>query len=65
VIDECHHLSAVSFEVVARRNNARCILGLSATVTRKALVRPTQILQLNQQDSFRGERHFARRAASR
>lgn len=35
VVDECHHLSAFSFEQVARRAKAKYILGLSATVTRK------------------------------
>lgn len=35
IVDECHHLSAVSFELVARRLKARFVLGLSATVTRK------------------------------
>lgn len=35
IVDECHHLSAVSFELVARRTKARYILGLSATVARK------------------------------
>jgi superfamily II DNA or RNA helicase len=35
IIDECHHLSAFSFEMVARRAKARYVLGLSATVTRK------------------------------
>ena len=35
VVDECHHLSAVSFEAVACRAKARFVLGLSATVTRK------------------------------
>ena len=35
IVDECHHLSAVSFELVARRSKARYILGLSATVARK------------------------------
>jgi superfamily II DNA or RNA helicase len=35
IIDECYHLSAVSFEQVARRIKARYVLGLSATVTRK------------------------------
>src|SRR5450432_2013068 len=35
VVDECHQLSAVSFELVARRAKARYALGLSATVTRK------------------------------
>ncbi len=35
IIDECHHLSAQSFELVARRAKARFVLGLSATVARK------------------------------
>jgi superfamily II DNA or RNA helicase len=35
VVDECHHLSAVSFEAVARAVRAKYVLGLSATVTRK------------------------------
>ncbi|MCY4611109.1 MAG: DEAD/DEAH box helicase family protein [Gammaproteobacteria bacterium] len=35
IVDECHHLAAVSFEAVARRCRARYVLGLSATVTRK------------------------------
>ena len=35
IVDECHHLSAVSFELVARRAKARFVLGLSATVARK------------------------------
>ena len=29
IVDECHHLSAVSFEAVARRCKARYVLGLS------------------------------------
>jgi superfamily II DNA or RNA helicase/very-short-patch-repair endonuclease len=35
IVDECHHLSAHSFEQVARRAKARFVAGLSATVTRK------------------------------
>jgi superfamily II DNA or RNA helicase len=35
VVDECHHLSARSFELVARRAKARFVVGLSATITRK------------------------------
>jgi hypothetical protein len=35
IVDECHHLSARSFELVARRAKARFVTGLSATVTRK------------------------------
>jgi len=35
VVDECHHLSAVGFEAIARGAKAQYVLGLSATVTRK------------------------------
>lgn len=35
VVDECHHLSAPSFEQIARRAKARYVTGLSATLTRK------------------------------
>ena len=35
VVDECHHLSAVSFEAIAAAAKAKYVLGLSATVTRK------------------------------
>ncbi|MHB8898036.1 MAG: TOTE conflict system archaeo-eukaryotic primase domain-containing protein [Thermoguttaceae bacterium] len=34
VVDECHHLSAQSFELVARSAKAKYVTGLSATVTR-------------------------------
>jgi len=35
IVDECHHLSAHSFELVARQAKARFVVGLSATVARK------------------------------
>lgn len=35
VFDECHHLSAVGFEAIAREAKAKYVVGLSATVTRK------------------------------
>jgi len=35
VIDECHHISARSFEIVARQSKAKYVTGLSATVIRK------------------------------
>ena len=35
IVDECHHLSAFSFELVARQCKARYFLGLSATLSRK------------------------------
>jgi superfamily II DNA or RNA helicase len=35
VVDECHHISARSFEIVARRCKAKYVTGLSATVVRK------------------------------
>ena len=35
LVDECHHLPAASFELVARRAKARYVTGLSASITRK------------------------------
>ncbi|MGB9070347.1 MAG: DEAD/DEAH box helicase family protein [Candidatus Acidiferrales bacterium] len=35
IVDECHHLSAVTFERVLREVKAKYILGLTATPTRK------------------------------
>lgn len=35
VVDECHHLSAFTFESVIRQCKCRYVLGLSATLTRK------------------------------
>jgi superfamily II DNA or RNA helicase/very-short-patch-repair endonuclease len=35
IIDECHHIPAHSFELVARRAKAKFVVGLSATVGRK------------------------------
>ena len=35
IVDECHHISARSFEIVARQCKAKYVTGLSATVTRK------------------------------
>ena len=45
VIDECHHLSAVSFEKVARRAKSKYVLGLSATVTRQDGHHPIVFMQ--------------------
>ena len=46
VVDECHHLSAASFELVARRAKARYVLGLSATVARKDGHHPIIFMQV-------------------
>ena len=35
IVDECHHLPAVSFEMIARAAKARYVTGLSATAIRK------------------------------
>lgn len=45
IVDECHHLSARSFEQVARRSKARFVLGLSATVARKDGHQPIIFMQ--------------------
>ena len=48
VVDECHHLSARSFELVARRAKARFVTGLSATVARKDGHHPIIFMQCGQ-----------------
>ncbi len=45
IVDECHHLSARSFEKVARRAKVTYVLGLSATVTRKDGHHPIVFMQ--------------------
>ena len=45
VVDECHHISAVSFEQVARQSKARYVTGLSATVVRKDGHHPIVFMQ--------------------
>ena len=35
IVDECHHLSAVTFERILREVKAKYVLGLTATPTRK------------------------------
>ncbi len=45
IVDECHHLSAPSFEKVARRSKVKYVLGLSATVTRKDGHHPIVFMQ--------------------
>lgn len=45
VVDECHHLSAPSFERLARRVRARFVIGLSATLTRKDGHHPVIFMQ--------------------
>jgi superfamily II DNA or RNA helicase len=45
IIDECHHISAVSFEQVVRQSKAKYLTGLSATVTRKDGHQPIIFMQ--------------------
>ena len=45
IVDECHHVSAVSFEAVVRRAKAQYVLGLSATVTRQDGHHPIVFMQ--------------------
>ncbi|MEX0794666.1 MAG: DEAD/DEAH box helicase family protein [Pirellulaceae bacterium] len=45
VVDECHHLSAASFERVVRQAKAKFVTGLSATVTRKDGHHPIVFMQ--------------------
>ena len=45
IVDECHHISAVSFEQVVRQCTARYMTGLSATVIRKDGHQPIIFMQ--------------------
>jgi superfamily II DNA or RNA helicase/very-short-patch-repair endonuclease len=45
IVDECHHLSASSFEEVARHATSKFVTGLSATVTRKDGHHPIVMMQ--------------------
>lgn len=45
IVDECHHLSAISFEQVIRACKARYVLGLTATATRKDGHQPIIFMQ--------------------
>ena len=45
VVDECHHISASSFELVMRKVKARYILGLTATPERKDGHHPILFMQ--------------------
>lgn len=74
IVDECHHLSAVSFELIARRAKARFVLGLSATVARKDGHHPIIFMQCGPvrhrvdaraQAAERGIRHRVRERLTR
>jgi len=45
IVDECHHISAVSFERVVRQSKARYVTGLSATVVRRDGHHPVIFMQ--------------------
>jgi superfamily II DNA or RNA helicase/very-short-patch-repair endonuclease len=45
IVDECHHLSAHSFEQVVRRAKAKYVTGLSATLARKDGHHPIVFMQ--------------------
>ena len=45
IVDECHHISARSFEIIARQCKAKYVTGLSATVTRKDGHHPIVFMQ--------------------
>ena len=71
IVDECHHLSAPSFEKVARRAKVKYVLGLSATVTRRDGHHPIVFMQCGpvrfraNAKAQAGQRPFAHRAVLR
>lgn len=45
IVDECHHVSAVSFEAILRAATARYVLGLTATPIRRDGLQPILTMQ--------------------
>lgn len=45
IVDECHHLSAISFEAILKRVNAKYVLGLTATPFRRDGQQPIIFMQ--------------------
>lgn len=45
IVDECHHVGAVSFDAILRRTNARFVLGLTATPIRRDGQQPIIFMQ--------------------
>jgi superfamily II DNA or RNA helicase len=45
IVDECHHLSAVSFEAILKRTKAKYVLGLTATPIRRDGRQPIIFMQ--------------------
>lgn len=45
IVDECHHVSAVTFEQVLKSVKAKYVLGLTATLTRKDGKHPIVLMQ--------------------
>lgn len=45
IVDECHHISAYSFEQVMRNARAKFVLGLTATLKRKDGHHPIMVMQ--------------------
>lgn len=46
IVDECHHISAVSFEKVMKKVEAKYVCGLTATPMRKDGLHPIMMMQL-------------------
>ena len=45
IVDECHHLSAFSFEAILKRARAKYVLGLTATPIRRDGRQPIIFMQ--------------------
>jgi len=45
IVDECHHVGAVSFDAILKRTKAKCVLGLSATPIRRDGQQPIIFMQ--------------------
>lgn len=66
IIDECHHIPAVTFEAILKRSSARFILGLTATPYRKDGHQKILFMQcgpVRHEIKTSGDPHIAKRVA--
>src|SRR3546814_16259025 len=48
IVDECHHVGAVSFDAILKRTKAKYVLGLTATPIRRDGYQPIIFMQCGQ-----------------
>ena len=61
IVDECHHLSAFSFEAILKRVQAKFVLGLTATPIRRGRAATDHLHAVRGRPAIRRQDRLARR----